>query len=145
MKPPSPSKNLVDLWFEEFSDWVAAARSNAQKIKWKFVIDDCTQFISWKKEKFDVITTSNLIDHVGLMTLLTVTRPMMRDFGVLLTTSFLWWEDADSPTEYIKVQLQHLDQALWSGMFGFRPVGFEESELLPESSSVQSFSWPFSA
>ncbi|CAD7954991.1 unnamed protein product, partial [Amoebophrya sp. A25] len=38
---------------------------------------------------FDVITSSNLADHMALLTVVLMTRPLLRDYGTLLTSTFL--------------------------------------------------------
>lgn len=38
---------------------------------------------------FDVISTFNVADHTGMLTLLLLTRPLLKPGGALLTTMFL--------------------------------------------------------
>jgi hypothetical protein len=78
---------------------------------------------------FDVISTSNVADHIGLSTLLLLSRPLLVPGGTLLTTSFLHQDRFGSTMEYLKASLLDSSPEWWSTLFGFRAMGYESCAL----------------
>ncbi|CAD7945674.1 unnamed protein product [Amoebophrya sp. A120] len=89
--------------------------------------------------RFDVITSSNLADHIGLLTVVLMTRPLLRDYGVLLTSTFVHRSQGMSQPvigsgtyrEFFDDMLLKIDPCHWESIFGFRAVGFEPDVLAP--------------
>ena len=75
---PTAGKSLLELCFEEFQKWISALQ--AHKVSWTFSTQDFKQ-LEIKSSSFDVVTTSNVTDHVGLFTLLTVCQPWLKEYG----------------------------------------------------------------
>ena len=75
---PIHGKSLLDLCFEEFQKWMKALQTH--NVSWIFSTQDCKQ-LDINSSSFDVVTTSNVTDHVGLLTLLIVCKPWLKEYG----------------------------------------------------------------
>ena len=100
------------MCFKEFETWVNALRTHGHRVRWIFSTSDCRR-LNTDGKKFDVITTSNVSDHMGLMNLLGVCKGLLKDYGVLETLSLTWHLSAKDRVEYIKNEL-HNSKKKWS-------------------------------
>ncbi|KAL7543483.1 hypothetical protein ACHAWF_007395, partial [Thalassiosira exigua] len=85
---------------------------------------------------FDVITTSNVADHIGLSTILLLTRPLLKDGGVLLTTTFLKNTRHGSTKKFLQRSLLNAKPQWWATLFGFRPLGYESDAVASPACKV---------
>jgi len=98
----------------------------------KFVEQDCQ--MAHKADAsapslFNVVTTSNVADHIGLSTLLLVTRPLLVVGGVLLTTTFLQKDCSRRTGDFMVASLLDLDSTHWPTVFNFRAMGYEGDSI----------------
>jgi hypothetical protein len=93
---------------------------------------------------FDVVTTSNVADHIGLSTLLFLARPLLVPGGTLLTTSFLHMDRFGSTKEYLSSSLLESDPAWWPTLFGFRAMGYESNSSTSPSCKIAHTDYEFS-
>jgi hypothetical protein len=87
---------------------------------------------------FDVISTFNVADHTDMLTLLLLTRPLLKPGGALLTTMFLQKKKPKSNKNvapstmaylYLEVGLLGVPRTSWASVFGFRAVGYKEGSV----------------
>jgi len=85
---------------------------------------------------FDVVTTSNVADHIGMSTLLLVSRPLLKAGGVLLTTNFLAISQAGSVRKYRQANLLGVQDVEVPTVFGFRALGYEPDTVTTDACRV---------
>jgi hypothetical protein len=85
---------------------------------------------------FDVITSSNVADHIGLSTLLIACRPLLKDGGLLFTTTFLSKSNHGSTKQFLQQSLLDIKPEDWTTAFGFRALGHEVDRLVSPACQV---------
>ena len=93
------------------------------------VTSKCGLLRPTKNGCFDVVSTSNVADHVGISTLLLLSRPLLVPGGILLTTSFLHMDRFGSTKEYLQASLLGTKSNWWTTLFGFRAMGYESDAV----------------
>ena len=138
-------KPLMSLCFEEFCEWVFALRLHSHHVHWTVSTADSRHFTVASHRLFDVATSSNLADHMGLMNLLATSRACLKDYGVLYTNSLTWnfnsekrKQDDTNWLDLVREELQYLGVHLWPHLVGCRLMGFESPDVRPVSSQFQS-------
>ena len=140
------AKTLLSLCFAEFCEWVLALRLHSHVVQWVVSTADCRHLAVATERLFDVVTSSNLSDHIGLMNLLATARACLKDFGVLYTNSLTWRFDAEkgkhddslNELDFVQKQFPCLGVHLWPQLVGCRLMGFESPDVRPVSSQFQS-------
>jgi hypothetical protein len=101
--------SLVQNVERNIGKWVSDLRSMAPRISSvRFAIGhavECMDSLITKKEVFDVVETSNLADHVGMLNLVVPGGRLLRSpsESILKTSSFLLFNFAESRAEYLKL------------------------------------------
>eukprot|EP00659_Diplonema_papillatum_P016703 gene16703-25638_t len=131
--PADPSVSWKELCLREFSAWALALRAWGPRVRWTFSDADCRRVCA-EPRRFDVVSTSNMADHIGLLNLVALCRPYLTDHGVLFTNS-MHCETVSA--EYVHCQLQKLPPELWATFTGCRPVGLEAWGVCPVGSLWQ--------
>ena len=137
---------LLSLCFAEFCEWVSALRLRSHLVRWTVSTADCRHLAVSTERLFDVVTSSNLVDHIGLMNLLATSRACLKDFGVLYTNSLTWnfdketgkQNDSMNELDFVRQQLPCLGVHSWPQLVGCRLMGFESPDVRPVSSQFQS-------
>lgn len=101
--------------FQLFSDKIAIDLTHGD------CLSVCVESPHWCKS-FDLIDTSNVADYVGLASLLLVCEPLIKDSGVLCTSSMTFAANACGEKQYLQQQLAH-DKELWPVLYGWRCQG----------------------
>lgn len=85
---------------------------------------------------FNVITTSNVADHIGISTILLLCRPLLVRKGTLLTTCFLHKGNHSTAEKYLEASLLGCKPHCWSTVFGFRAIGYESNTVASPACKV---------
>jgi hypothetical protein len=116
--------------------WVAELKARTGSVRWTFAVEDCLQMCAaLAPRQFEVVATSNVADHVGLLPLLQAARLVTKHGGTLLTSTMLHLSYSDNLNGYLQANL-FLAPALWPGVLGWRCVRHEDP-LAPQSSLFQ--------
>jgi len=127
---------FATLCFRELKSWVTELKARKGSVRWTLAVEDCLHLCTTLvPRQFDVVATSNVADHVGLLPLLMATRMVTRPEGTLITSTLLHLTYSDHIRGYLKANLL-LDPELWPAVLGLRCVG-REGTLGPRSSQVE--------
>ena len=137
------SKPFLANSFQQFTMWIQSTshvlKSKKNLISFNFCHQDAVAFslhLMQKKEaslekdlpgetlSFDVISTSNLIDHLGLPNMLLSCVPLLRAEGLLVTSSFKTRFFHMTGSEYLDISFG-LGCQLHSVLLGVRCLGYE--------------------
>jgi len=129
------SRPLATVCHAEFARWVEELRERKGSVSWTFALGDCTELCGNLHTNFDVISTTNVADHVGLLPLLQAVRLVVKPGGFLLTSTLLHLSFDSDTASYLQTCLL-LPPELWPGVLGWRCLGYE-GKLAPKSSEVQ--------
>lgn len=81
---------LVTVCQKELETWVGTLKARGRGVRWVLSIGDCLHLCArLVPRKFDVVATSNVAHHVGLLALLQAARMVTATDGVLLTSTLL--------------------------------------------------------
>ncbi|KAJ1460001.1 hypothetical protein M885DRAFT_510505 [Pelagophyceae sp. CCMP2097] len=130
------SRPLANHCNDELATWVDELRMRKGKVEWILTLGDCTALCSQLEQTYDLVSTSNVADHVGLLPVLQAARLVTKAGGVLLTATLLHLSHGRDVQAYLREQCLQLPPELWPGVLGWRCLGFEGS-LAPTSSLVQ--------
>ncbi|KAL9050270.1 MAG: hypothetical protein Q9162_006741 [Coniocarpon cinnabarinum] len=148
LEPKPPASKAVDAdtnlkrisraAFEQFAAWTAAYRSSRARVTIEVVVGDALQSCSTlcmldanddaretlqKRRDFNVIDSSNLIDHLGSVNLLMYTAPLLsKEPQSSLYTDTLVRRESD--LKHTFADLLHGDFASMSLLFGLWPVEY---------------------
>lgn len=128
---------LASSCVKQLASWAAALRATDGGVRWTFSLADCLSLCGClpRASPYDVVASSNLMDHVGLLPLLQAMRGIVSPGGCLLTQSLLGSSYSESSEELLRVHLG-TDPAHWPGVLGWRCLGYEGA-LAPEHSAFQ--------
>lgn len=129
---------LTDMCHSELKKWLEALerRRSDGGVAWTFIIGDCVRLCATLTPRlFDVVCTSNVADHVGLLPLLQAGRMVTRPGGLMITTTLLFLTYAEDVKDYLRQNLG-LDPEFWPGVLGWRCLG-HEGDLAPTSSDIE--------
>ena len=114
-------ETLEEYCQRQHAEWVNDLQVWSHKITFEFVYGDCNVAClsnpGWCN-RFDVIDTSNVCDHVGLVGLLLTCRPLITPDGVMFTTSMTSHRLEGNDMAYLRKELI-VDESLWQGMYGW--------------------------
>ncbi len=99
-------------------------KSHGDRVSWVFSTEDCTVFALETAPGFDVVSTSNVSDHVGLLPLLQSLRGCVVPTGHLLTQTLRWPSYSKNIHEYLHKNLL-IDAEYLPSIIGWRCVGHE--------------------
>ena len=129
-------KPLLTSSLAQLRGWITELHARASTVRWTFAAGDCLHLCGkLVPTRFDVVSTSNVADHVGLLPLLQAARMVTCESGYLITETLLHLSYAQDTSEYLKVNLM-MEPELWPGVLGWRCFGYE-GKLAPRSSEVQ--------
>lgn len=113
-------ETLEEYCRRQHAEWVNDLQVWSHKINFEFVCGDCNVTClsnpGWCR-RFDVIDTSNVCDHVGLVGLLLTCRPLITPDGVMFTTS-ITSHSLEGDVAYLRKELV-VDESLWQDMYGW--------------------------
>lgn len=135
-----PRRPLTTLGLSFMAAWVDELRQRKRaaetKVTWEFAIGDCMRMCAkLLPRRFSVVSTSNVADHIGLLSLLQAARMVTRPDGLLLTETLLHLSYSSDHEDYLRANLI-VPSEMWPGVFGWRCIGYE-GDLAPQSSEVQ--------
>jgi hypothetical protein len=114
-------ETLEEYCQRQHAEWVNDLQVWSHMITFEFVYGDCNVAClsnpGWCN-RFDVIDTSNVCDHVGLVGLLLTCRPLITPDGVMFTTSMTSHRLEGNDMAYLRKELI-VDESLWQGMYGW--------------------------
>jgi len=127
---------IATLCLRELESWVTELKARQGDGTWTLAVGDCLHVCAaLVPRQFEVVATSNVADHVGLLPLLQAARMITRPGGTLITSTLLHLTYSDHIGGYLKANLL-LEPELWPGVLGLRCVG-REGTLGPRSSQVE--------
>ena len=130
----SKDRPLATLCLSELTSWVSELKQRKGTVSWTFAVGDCLELCAQLPCTYDVVSTSNVSDHVGLLALLQACRLVTRPRGHLLTSTLLHLSVATHTDEYLYAVLM-MEPEKWPGVLGWRCLG-HEGRLAPQSSQM---------
>ena len=126
---------LKTMCLAEMTDWIQAVQQHSTKVTWTFSTSDCIALATDLSGPFDVVSTSNVADGVGLLPLLQSLRGITIPNGYLLTQTLRSYQYSSSIDEYLKKNLI-LSSEFHASVLGWRCVG-HEGDLKAENGDIQ--------
>ena len=127
---------LLNGSLHHLGGWIKELQQRTGSIRWTFAVGDCLHLCAkLVPREFDVVSTSSVADHIGLLALLQAARMVTHLGGFLLTETLLHLTYASDTEEYLKMNLM-VALEMWPGVFGWRCFGYK-GRLAPRSSEVQ--------
>ena len=131
----SGSESLSDYCFGQFKGWLAAARSRMAScpasVMWELEASDCLtwcqKLMPCRPRYYDSVNTSNLANHVGLLSLLTNVRPLVGPTAFVETINLLD-VNGESALDFLQLEL-NLPSVLWPSVLGWRCIGLEPQSM----------------
>ncbi|KAJ9464511.1 hypothetical protein DIPPA_24769 [Diplonema papillatum] len=130
---------LTRCVYPQFERWVASSREvlkvNTDKpaVLCEFDVSDalllCQNLVGSRSGLYDVVTTSNVADVVGILALLCHVRPLLRETGYALLETLFNATD-QTPQQYLGHEL-HMPPGLWPFILGWRCIEHPERGTTP--------------
>lgn len=128
---------LLTLALTSIADWRNGIITAKGLVEWEFDVGDCINFLSSfpvtptrtsTELKFNVVATSNVADHLGLLPLLLASRYVVKDNGILLTQSLRYSSYSSNQDEYLQKNLI-ISPDRYASILGWHCCGYEGSGL----------------
>lgn len=124
---------LLTFCLQQMDQWIKALLAHEKRVHWVFNTASCTHLATDLATEFHVVATTNVADHVGLLPLLQALRGTVAPNGYLLTQTLRWTSYSDTPEDYLRKNLL-TDPEYWSGVHGWRCIGYEGALVTEETS-----------